>query len=457
MTADTTASALDGPIDGGRHIRYWLRCFRTLLPHHYTSNDSIRLTLGFFIISALDILSPSSDKPLATPEERQQLQDWVLNLQHPYGGFCGSPHHALPREFTHGWDPNAKVNVARDPSSPNIAATGFALLCLGVLADDDGSSAFAGVNRARTLNWLKKLQRDDGSFGDVLTDDGNVSGGRDMRHCYFATIIRWALGAGQSDADKSLDIDVDALVQHIRRAQTFDGGMAESSTHESHSGYAFCAVAALAMLDLANTDPSAAPDHYIRAGIPSIPSLVHFLVNRQFAYLEAPEGDEQTGDEPESANHTLPDLSSLSISDTDHFTGFNGRPNKLPDTCYTWWVSGALSLLGEHDVVDRVCARRFILQKTQHRIGGFGKHPGSPPDIYHGYMGLAALGTIAGEEGEAGLKKFDPRLCISADTAAKLVKAKEGLLADEEGEDLEEWIASFLKPDGHGAKVPSEL
>ncbi|KAI0466956.1 terpenoid cyclases/Protein prenyltransferase [Xylaria cf. heliscus] len=418
--ATTTASAvLDPPLNGALHIRYWQRCFRTMLPHHYTSNDSIRLTLGFFILSALDLLSPSSPTPLVTADERKRLRAWILNLQHPHGGFCGSPHHVLPQAFTTRFDHATKSCVARDPANANIAATGFALLSLGVLAEGDGTNAFSRVDRVRTLTWLKRLQREDGSFGEVLTDDGKVSGGRDMRYCYIAAIIRWALGG--ADGDKSLDFDVDALVGHIRRAQTFDGGMSESSLHESHSGYAYCAVAALALLDSANPDSSAPPHRYIHAGIPSIPSLVHFLVSRQFAYSDGHDNDDN--------DNVSPDLSSLSLSDAvPPLVGFNGRLNKVPDTCYTWWNSGALSLLGEDGLVSRGPARRFILEKTQHAIGGFAKHPGGPPDVYHGYMGLAALATMAGAEGEPGLRTFDPRLCISADAAERIAKARESLL-----------------------------
>ncbi|KAI8950512.1 terpenoid cyclases/Protein prenyltransferase [Xylaria longipes] len=423
--ATTTSAVLDPPLDGARHIRYWQRCFRSMLPHHYTSNDSIRLALGFFILSALDLLTPSSPTPLITAEDRTRLRDWILRLQHPHGGFCGSPHHVLPRAFTTRFDPNTKSHVARDPANANIAATGFALLSLGILAEGDGSDAFSRVDRVRTLAWLKRLQREDGSFGEVLTDDGRVAGGRDMRYCYIAAIIRWALGG--AEGDRSLDFDVDALVGHIRRAQTFDGGMSESSLHESHSGYAYCAVAALALLDSANPDPSAPPHRYIHAGIPSIPSLVHFLVGRQFAYSDPRDGDDD-GDDGDD-NNAPTDLSSLSLSDAvPHLAGFNGRLNKLPDTCYTWWNSGALSLLGEDGLVSRGPARRFILEKTQHLIGGFAKHPGGPPDVYHAYMGLAALSTMAGAEGEPGLRKFDPSLCASADTAQRIAKARESLL-----------------------------
>ncbi|KAI1437593.1 terpenoid cyclases/Protein prenyltransferase [Xylaria sp. CBS 124048] len=416
------------PLDTARHIRYWQRCFHTVLPYHYTSNDSIRLTLGFFIISALDLLSASSPTPLITSQDRSRLRAWVLRLQHPHGGFCGSPHHVLPKDLTSTYDRKTGTEVARDPSNANIAATGFALLCLGVLGEGDGSDALRGVNRVQTLTWLKKLQREDGSFGELLTEQGQVSGGRDMRYCYLAAIIRWALGA--ADGDPALDFDVDALVGHIRRGQTFDGGMGESSTHESHSGYAYCAVAALALLDSANPDPSAAPDHYLHTGIPSISSLIRFLVSRQFIYLEPKsEGGEEDEEDDATPNHPLPDLSSLSLSDLEpQLAGFNGRLNKVPDTCYTWWNSGALSLLGQDKLISRGPARRFILEKTQHRIGGFAKHPDGPPDIYHAYLGLAALATIAGPAGEPGLAKFHPGLCISADAAARIAKAKETVL-----------------------------
>lgn len=130
--------------------------------------------------------------------------------------------------------------------------------------------------------------------------------------------------------------------------------------------------------------------------------------------------------EAEATNHQLPDLSSsgADFDESQILAGFNGRLNKLPDTCYTWWNSGALSLLGEDELVSRGPARRFILEKTQHIIGGFAKYAGGPPDVYHAYMGLAALANM----GETGLAKFDPRLCISADAAGRIFNARNALL-----------------------------
>ncbi len=225
------------------------------------------------------------------------------------------------------------------------------------------------------------------------------------------------------------------------------------------AGYAYCAVAALSLLDQANPDQSASPTHYVEAGIPSIPSLIHFLVSRQFTYLDSSSGSSSS--RPASPE---PDPSELSISSppvdgirtstssslsSSSMTGFNGRLNKAADTCYAWWVSGALALLGQDSLIDRAPARRFLVTRTQHIIGGFAKHPGGPPDLYHAYLGLAALATMAGggsgggegkqgaeqetvkeqgQEKEVGLGRFDPMLCVGAEAARRIRRGREALL-----------------------------
>lgn len=193
-------------LDKARHIKYWERCHNAYLPTPYTSNDSTRVTFAFFIISALDLLSV----PLAA-EDRTAIRTWILSLQHPDGGFCGSPAHALA-----GRDLSSK-------GTPNLAATFFALLLLAMAADSESEqrAAFAGVKRGRLLGWLRKLQREDGSFGQVLWEEKAV-GGRDMRHSYLASSIRWML---RGDAKKEgefgweEDFDTAKMVAHIRGVQ----------------------------------------------------------------------------------------------------------------------------------------------------------------------------------------------------------------------------------------------
>jgi len=247
----------DTPLDTDRHLRYLQRCLRSLLPHQYTSNDSTRMTLGCFVLAAIDLLSPQSvsnadsKKSALTPVDRRLFREWVLACQHPGGGFCGSPTHALPAAERATGSSDEGADGSNGRGTANVAATYFALQLLALLADEDsGESAFLGVDRRATLLWLKKLQRDDGSFGEVLvrvpTPGGGweqlVAGGRDTRYCYLASMIRWVLRVdpsadGSSQVD---DIDVDALVQYIKNNQTYDGGFGESPSHESHGQSSAC-------------------------------------------------------------------------------------------------------------------------------------------------------------------------------------------------------------------------
>lgn len=200
----SSPDAEEPKLDKTRHIKYWQRCHNTFLPSAYTSNDSTRLTFAFFIISALDLLSV----PL-TASDRAAARAWVLSLQHPDGGFCGSPTHSLTGE-----------NASK--GSANIAATFFALIILGLVAEseEEQRSAFAGVDRKALLLWLKKLQRSDGSFGQVLWE-GEPTGGRDMRHSYLASIIRFMLRGSVPEGDENWveDIDTEGMIEYIRSVQ----------------------------------------------------------------------------------------------------------------------------------------------------------------------------------------------------------------------------------------------
>ncbi|KAI9809857.1 MAG: hypothetical protein M1825_000290 [Sarcosagium campestre] len=190
-----------------RHIRYWLRCLRTLLPTAYTSNDTIRLTLAYFTLSALDVLCGLETQ--TTGFERADFAEWIYHCQHPAGGFRGSPATYLGDEASPDattWDP------------PNLPATFFAIAALIVLGDD-----LKRLQRRKCLEVLPKFQRQNGSFGEVLGEGGNPDGGTSMRFAYFAAVLRWILrsGRGQQDDDVE-DVDVDALLGFIGSARASD-------------------------------------------------------------------------------------------------------------------------------------------------------------------------------------------------------------------------------------------
>lgn len=198
-------------------MKYWKRCASTYLPHHYTFADSTRLMWACFIFSAQDLLS----MPIAE-HQRASIRNWVLSLQHPEGGFCGSSTHSHTGQYAH-------------KGEANIAATFFALILLSVATEGDGNNAFHGVKRSRLLIWLRKLQRTDGSFGQNIWE-GEAVGGKDTRHSYFASAIRWMLRGDLVEGTTGWveDINVEKMVKHIRSGQTYDGGLAEVSLNESH-------------------------------------------------------------------------------------------------------------------------------------------------------------------------------------------------------------------------------
>jgi geranylgeranyl transferase type-1 subunit beta len=190
-------------LDIDRQISYWQRCLKSLLPTQYTSTDSARMMLGFFILSALDLLDqtlPASDI--------KAFKVWIISCQHPNGGFCGSPNHRYPDSY---YDARGYNQI----ESANLPATFFALLSLNLVGN------IADIERSKCLRWLKRLQREDGSFGEYLERDGKVGGGMDMRYCHFASAVRWMLRGdiGLFRGEEYEDIDVDGLVRHIRSGE----------------------------------------------------------------------------------------------------------------------------------------------------------------------------------------------------------------------------------------------
>ncbi|KAK8050079.1 type-1 proteins geranylgeranyltransferase subunit beta [Apiospora phragmitis] len=417
-----------------RHVQYFQRCYTTVLPSVYTSMDSNRLLLGYFTLAGLDLLinqrrqytRPSQS--LIPAADRQRLRDWVLAQQHRKGGFCGSPGHVQPDIIKRGWNEAVSYPAVNDTENVSLPGTYFALLTLGLLANEDANSvatAFRGVNRIGTLRWIKRLQRPDGSFGEVVNADGSISGGRDMRYCYMAATIRWVLRG--NEVGKDLDIDIDGMVRHIRKSQAYDGGFAESHMGESQAGYAYCAVAALSMLDLTAADANK-PNRYLEAGIPNIAAMVRWLVSRQIVFTDSDESDSEEEAEDKMTAVPTSEMASLSVTGPV-LGGFNGRPNKVADTCYAWWVAGALHVLNdalpEAASLNGASGREFLLQKTQNAYGGFGKDAGAPPDLFHSYLGLAALATMAGNKTEEGLGQFDVRLCLGKEAASRVDRARQ--------------------------------
>ena len=226
-----TSKASNTTFDKARHVRFWKRC-STLLPQDYQSSDASRLSLGFFIVAALDLLGVLETE---IPEsERKGWADWIYSCQVHTGGFRGFPGTNLGAHRNH-W------NLHWDPAS--LPSTYLALLTLLLLGDD-----LARLRREECLHWLGRLQKPNGSFADFQCEDGETVGKDDLRMCYCAVGTAWILQTGCGTETK-LPFDETALMGFIANCQGHDGGFGQSPMLEPHSGLNFCAVAALSCLD----------------------------------------------------------------------------------------------------------------------------------------------------------------------------------------------------------------
>ncbi|KAJ5408341.1 Terpenoid cyclases/protein prenyltransferase alpha-alpha toroid [Penicillium cosmopolitanum] len=430
--AQPKASASPEPIlNTERHIKYYLRCLKTFLPSAYISNDSNRMLLAFLTLTGLDVLDALNSK--TTPEERQTYIDWVYHCQVPSGGFRGFS----GTDF--GASNRTPENEAWDPA--NVPATFFALVNLLVLGDD-----LARVKRVECLRWLPKLQRGDGSFGEVLGPGEEIEGNSDLRYCCCAAGIRFILrGRSGMGVEEVEDIDVPRFISFIQACQSYDGGMAESPYREAHSGHTYCAVGSLEFLRRASVDTR--PVQLLSPGSLQFETLVAWLASRQTNDLgeEDDEEEDEGEDDDEGSAETnndaaahqptidrdvgtlrlstdeifsLPKIASIP-SETITCAGFNGRCNKVADTCYSFWNGATLAMLNRSSVIDDVRNRRYLLEKTQHLVGGFGKVPGDTPDLLHSCFGLVSLAF----QGETGLARVDPALV----TTERVVRHLESL------------------------------
>ena len=175
----------------------------------------------------------------------------------------------------------------------------------------------------------------------------------------------------------------------------------------SLAGETFCGIAALKLLGRLQSSPPHAERYIVQNKFTDddfVERVTRWLVYRQTLQLH--EDGEEDEDEDEGADEksvkpnemaftpgfqvqgsypvTTPSLQltppqPATSSEQLLHAGFNGRCNKVADTCYAWWVGGSLGMLRRQHLQNFNAVDRYLLDKTQHRIGGFGKMPGDPP------------------------------------------------------------------------------
>lgn len=208
----------------------------------------------------------------------------------------------------------------------HIAMTYTALATLTALGDD-----LRRVDKEKIIESLSKLQRPDGSFQAVL----NMPSESDLRFLYCACAISYMLHDWRG-------VHKDLSVEYILKCISFDGGIALLPGQEGHGGSTFCGIASLVLMGRLDA-----------LSINQERQLKYWCVSRQVG-------------------------------------GMQGRPNKLEDTCYSYWIGGTLSLLNSIELLDRQRLSEYVMS-CQSQYGGFSKTVGAYPDVLHSFYSMAWL------------------------------------------------------------------
>ncbi|KAL4652261.1 hypothetical protein ACB092_01G219800 [Castanea dentata] len=182
------------------------------------------------------------------------------------------------------------------------------------------------------------LQNEDGSFS------GDIWGEVDTRFSYIAICCLSILR-------RLNKINVEKAASYIVSCKNLDGGFGCTPGGESHAGQIFCCVAALSLTGSL---------HHIDKDL-----LRWWLCGRQVKSV-----------------------------------GLNGRPEKLPHVCYSWWVLSSLIM------IDRV--HWINKEKLDMENKGISDRPDDVVDVYHTYFGVAGLSLLE----YPGLKAIDPAYAL---------------------------------------------
>ena len=343
-----------------KHEKFFQRCL-IALPSAAASEDSNKLAIIFFCLQGLQLLN----KLEFTKEERLFHEDYIWNLfyidRETFSTFRSTPYFSQAGEsYDYG----------------NISACFFALASLVLLQSD-----LKRLDRSKVMRYLKKCQVSHGpdKGGFVPFDNEYEFGDPDLRQCYMALLVRQLL---LCQGEVNDDIDLESLQEFILSRLNVNGGFCSRVLDEAHLGFTFCAIASLKLLEYPIEKLNKTRSWLFRRQI-SYPDLLYSDINyKYFKKLD-------TG-------------------------GFNGRENKLGDTCYSWWCTGSLYLMLSANLshLNLHQAALFLLNCTQNNvIGGFSSTSESTPDPMHSCLALASLALW--DHQKYNLDEIDPVFVMS--------------------------------------------
>lgn len=209
-------------------------------------------------------------------------------------------------------------------------ANTYSALCSLLALGDDLSR----IQRKSIVKSLRILQDESGCFS--AAKEGTES---DMRFVYCAACICYIL-------DDWSGMDMNKTIAFIRRSLSYDHGMGQGPELESHGGPTFCAIATLVLLNRLDVLTEA-----------EIEGLIRWLIFRQV-------------------------------------DGFQGRPNKPVDTCYSFWIGATLKMLQVLHLINDQQNYQYVMSTQDSVVGGFSKWVDSQSDPLHSYLALCSLSLM---------------------------------------------------------------
>ena len=256
------------------------------LPGGYSSLDSGYPWLLYWVTN---IITMCKDNYALNQKDKIQFVQILKELQHEDGGFCGSPKghaHLISTYAAVMAIVNLGIPEAYDIIDINKMKN-FLLKMKNNQFDINQEPSYTDKNGVYLITCDKNNEFISYHTAYPGTFQNHINGESDLRSTYCAMVIASVLNLINYD-DLENDPITKGVVNNIKNCQTFEGGLGPEPFCEAHGGYSYCGIATLVLLKKLNEIDTN--------------SFVRWLVNRQMTK----EG------------------------------GFNGRTNKLVDSCYSF-------------------------------------------------------------------------------------------------------------------------
>lgn len=245
----------------------------------------------------------------------------------------------------------------------------LAYTAVNTIALSMSEKAYDTIDRRGLYDWMMSLKLPNGSF---CAEKGSTA---DSRSTYCAVSVASMLGLLTPEFTEN-------VAEFLISCQGYDGGFAPTPGSETHGGYSFTSVAALDLLG--------------KLDKVNVGAAIKWCAMRQMPFSG----------------------------------GFNGRAQKLVDTCYTWWVGAMSRILADHVGVksfwNEEALATYVLSVCQSNNGkgGVCDKPGKNPDLFHTMYGLTGLSATCREyvKDQTGfeMKEMDARHGVAKEAAEKI-------------------------------------